>query len=921
MMAVASQVCGREQEVFDRVIVSLYDYPNLFALLCMLAIRLGDECISVLAKSLDGFRKHRRALMSLYPTKIWFTFPIILALHSDRDAKIEICSFIAAVIAEHPGKFRKLVQGIFCFMMFIRSTTGFADAELQAVFLSSIHTVVCIEKPDIIIDILDQVFAISFFRPNHRLHGHALLQLWTESPFSEPITFELPEQSGQKPENLEFVENLIRFDKVFCMRFAYPLNDQLQWIDRPIATASLMIFQQLDLSPEFQQMAYILGYFCDRTPTENFNEIAVMGATEGLLGPFQTTYQEQFRSNFSRLVNIISAAFAKRFEILSNPLSIVPEASASMLIAERAAYGQFVDDKPAKQDELETDPILCLNFCPKLREAAVRNQSSSLLADLGEPMYEWSGNLFSLKYGATPISMQLWKDYIVLTLPTRTQTISNCEVSGIYPRKTGIEIMRISGKSYLVDLGTNPKRANKGLRKASFPNCANFPDSDLSRRLDEKVQKLSSFAYILELNSAAGRSFKDSSNYPIFPAILTDFDSKILRTGFSGGDQTVELGKPIRECFRKEAVPADFYFKTESIDSIPKWATSAADFVDQLRHMLESAQFGNALDTWTSLYFGKSAREPDRRVRTAKSVVFGIRQYRCADMDFLIVALAPMEQPRKMLALLSDGTVGTIDFRLEGEFKSQFSRKYKLTDFGETISSGLGRIAAFSNRSKQLVIIDENKSSTTSLFIENDVICCVGEILLFLSNDCSVSVLNGTVLCRTYSRITNMVASWVFKVLVVTTIDGCLHVFDLLTGHLIRGIDLVQDPKMLMISPKWGYILALSDNLLSIFNVNGLLIKQEQINVNIAKWAAFSSARDFDYVIFETVQRKLGFFSVFHPERAAEFFEVREQLAAEFFDSRSGSFVLFARTGVVTVLQARYYFTRDRSTIRCSIRG
>jgi hypothetical protein len=130
---------------------------------------------------------------------------------------------MAAVMAQHTRKFPKLLQRIFCFMIFIRLTVGFTNAELLATFLSSIHNVICITHPDITLEILE----VSFFGPNHWLHRQALLQLLKESAFSESTDFALPKQSHQMPDDLEFVENLIHFDKVFSLIFAYPLNDQI----------------------------------------------------------------------------------------------------------------------------------------------------------------------------------------------------------------------------------------------------------------------------------------------------------------------------------------------------------------------------------------------------------------------------------------------------------------------------------------------------------------------------------------------------------------------------------------------------------------------------------------------------------------------------------------------------------------------
>jgi hypothetical protein len=84
--------------------------------------------------------------------------------------------------------------------------------------------------------------------------------------------------------------------------------------------------------------------------------------------------------------------------------------------------------------------------------------------------------------------------------------------------------------------------------------------------------------------------------------------------------------------------------------------------------------------------------------------------------------------------------------------------------------------------------------------------------------------------------------------------------------------------------------------------VNGLLLKKETMSVDISDWSSFSSAGDFDYVLFRTLENKVGVFEAFHPDRVSEFYEVKEDLAAGSFDGDTGVFVLVAKSGRVTVI-------------------
>lgn len=39
---------------------------------------------------------------------------------------------------------------------------------------------------------------------------------------------------------------------------------------------------------------------------------------------------------------------------------------------------------------------------------------------------------------------------------------------------------------------------------------------------------MTNFQYLTELNKMAGRSFNDLMQYPVFPFVLSDFDSEVL---------------------------------------------------------------------------------------------------------------------------------------------------------------------------------------------------------------------------------------------------------------------------------------------------------------------------------------------------------------------------------------------------------
>lgn len=54
---------------------------------------------------------------------------------------------------------------------------------------------------------------------------------------------------------------------------------------------------------------------------------------------------------------------------------------------------------------------------------------------------------------------------------------------------------------------------------------------DISFNFSWKNGQLTNFEYLTELNKKAGRSFNDLMQYPVFPFVLSDYQSDVLNLG------------------------------------------------------------------------------------------------------------------------------------------------------------------------------------------------------------------------------------------------------------------------------------------------------------------------------------------------------------------------------------------------------
>jgi Beige/BEACH domain/PH domain associated with Beige/BEACH len=105
-------------------------------------------------------------------------------------------------------------------------------------------------------------------------------------------------------------------------------------------------------------------------------------------------------------------------------------------------------------------------------------------------------------------------------------------------RKTALEVFLMNGKALLLNFPTTEDReqfAKKVLRQRNS-RCSNLKYYDTldprrilkKRELTERWMqwKLSNFEYVTLLNQLSGRSYNDLSQYPVFPWLLSDFQTQ-----------------------------------------------------------------------------------------------------------------------------------------------------------------------------------------------------------------------------------------------------------------------------------------------------------------------------------------------------------------------------------------------------------
>ncbi len=106
-------------------------------------------------------------------------------------------------------------------------------------------------------------------------------------------------------------------------------------------------------------------------------------------------------------------------------------------------------------------------------------------------------------------------------------------------RKSALEVFLLDGSSIFLNFpeGGQEEISQKLIRqrKSKCPNFRYYKTLD-PRKMIEKSgllkkwlsHEISNFEYLMQLNALSGRSYKDCTQYPVFPWILSDYSSAAI---------------------------------------------------------------------------------------------------------------------------------------------------------------------------------------------------------------------------------------------------------------------------------------------------------------------------------------------------------------------------------------------------------
>jgi hypothetical protein len=928
MMAAAWQFTKHphQKEIFERMLSHLIDFPNVLPLLCLLALRLGESQITALSEALFRISRDEltETIAKISTDPMWFLWPLILAFYAkDRTEKYSVCDFIAYVALLHTAKTKVLLARAVTLIVYFMTMTKLPQQDILLLLLSSVNSHLPILRPELAEVLTGHFFCCIFFRISGNPFHTNLLREFEQSPFADGEDHQRHSSPPRldRLDDLPYIEIFLGLPPEPELFFTLTLSDAGEWIDQTLAPPVLSICAQALLETDvylYRMISALLQYFTaprtgPKEPTED-----PMAEAENVLGDYQAKFQGRFRELLQATFRDLTADFAEMRKVLGVEPDVPCGASRCLLQAEVASGADRFEIGGRAETVWERDPTICVAFAPfKMRKAFAGFKSSDQVSGLGESLFEKPAVLVNLD-GSIPIRFRLYAEHFVLQSAVRVRVLANSQVRDIFARKkksSAIEIYLDTGRSYLIDFqNLDVSSIVRPLRKATFVNCRSWPVADAAaqQKFDEKWLdgEISNFEYILHLNLRAGRSFKDPSEYPFFPGLLTDFDNldSFDPASFATADPSnVDHAARIRSAFSRAIVAADFFFRSESIDELPKWAIDHFTFLNGLRRLLESPQVTAHLHVWVNTYFSRFVKDRRPRRPSANSPC-SVHQFEI-QLDNKTILKSIETAPGKLLLLTSDGFFSQLQLVFVPDLKCSISKSTDSVSLtpDTAVSSSSNAIAVFSADANSAAIIRADmKITTCTVFTHLQFVATACDLLFFCPDGFSIAFVSQSAqtrtLCQTLSRIARIAADTEFKLLICSTIDGNLLIYSIPDGRFVTSVNLGGEARLLMVTPKWGFLLALSVDLLSVLNVNGLVIKQCVLSERIAAWFPFSSASGFDCVAFQSVTGCIGWFPAFEPQNISRFHEQKEPVANIVFDRSTCSFVLVGQSGQIKVL-------------------
>jgi len=895
--------------VFEHLFKRIHQYPNLFPLLCILALKMGDAKIMILSEALNYWiTNQNNSKVVLYP--YWFVWPIIMSLHASDDGKNMIFRFIGHMLNLSPRSNDEFYH-ILYFILFIAYATPLDD-KICKIFLQYAIQSVDVQNIELANRIINGCFTSSFFHLWANSHHKLLLNTFRKSPFGLSGVFN-PERTIFQDElfDVTHLEHLMFFDVTSLnIRFEVRLDDKGCWLDDTIASLAYKLF--IDCGLDIPKYSDIKSYFLLYRTSDNLKSEAI---SQNSLSFFESQ-QTEYSTKFTKVFHPFLAGYRR---VMENARRTVIEAPsfASGAAVDRSNKSQNIEfdfyinlSSPIQlsQATMRRDRTTCVNYCSmKLKQVSKRKKTQS--HKIGDVVFEQSCMLITAKR-IRDSSFRLCKTFVQILCADSDKVFSISQIRLLLTRKrawqeNSVEFYLSDGRTYLVDFTPTDNSVvirqfqklmvfeNQFIQTIKAPELvALFPLTD-----EWAKGMISTFEYLMKLNILSGRSFNDLELYPIFPPICQTFSDSITIKDFSSciSNTIVRPGKSKYESALtgKNPISPEYYYLAENFmqsDKLPNWAQSSHEIVYVLRRFIESKDVSMYLPKWIDKTYGIGMPKdsPHRQVFTKIHIPRNIpnsplEKYFSAHIPLIsfnieYVGIMKSKQPNTLhfFCVLANYSIETITLILGPKvtIKQARSMQNAFTDSNIKFSSSSKGIVSYSLKDKIATIYRDGKVDCTHfIYSETDIVSYCDMAFLLCPDRSTVSYIadktkktKPLVLCYLPSRIDKIASNHQFKTFAVATQDGYISVRCLKSGREVMTTNVGSIVEHLVITNHFGYVVAFTKDKIVLLSVNGEKIKEVKSEKRIEKVYQFRDLQDFDYIAYEDESHNISYFEAFYPE-------------------------------------------------------
>jgi hypothetical protein len=153
------------------------------------------------------------------------------------------------------------------------------------------------------------------------------------------------------------------------------------------------------------------------------------------------------------------------------------------------------------------------------------------------------------------------------------------------------------------------------------------------------------------------------------------------------------------------------------------------------------------------------------------------------------------------------------------------------------------------------------------------------------------------------SPIAIVAVSATFKI-VVAGFQKSIIICDLLTGQVVEFVALEFQPKRIVVSPAWGFVVVSGAfegrNFVAVYSSSGTFVKKVEIDIEIECWHCCCSRNGFDYLLYANREGDVFVDEVFLFENdIAPVYECKAPLAKLAYSEQGSTGVAIARNGSV----------------------